>query len=110
MNQLSQKQTAKLRVIEATRAGLRTAQTKLISELQARASAQSSWCLFEELQGFKGLSFKGVDPKGHEETITYDAKEHNRVKAAYDSTIHKLQQEVDIWEQALTEAIENLIR
>ena len=105
MNELSQKQAAKLRLVDAARTGLKAAQAKLISELQARASAQSSWCLFEELQGFKGIG-----KKGGEEAITYDVKEHNRVKAAYDSTVQKLQQEVDNWEQSLTEAIDNLIR
>jgi len=105
MSEPSQKQTAKLRIVEATRAGLRTAQAKLISELQARASAQSNWSLFEELKGFKGTGKKGT-----EETITYDAKEHNRVKSSYDSSVQKLQQEVETWEQALTEAIDNLIR
>lgn len=105
MSSTSTKQTAKLLLVEASRLSLKTAQDKLINEVQARSSALSSWSMFQELQGFKGTG-----KHGDEETVTYDIKEHHRVQAAYDASVQTLKQEVEKWEQALTEAIENLVR
>jgi hypothetical protein len=90
-------------IVEAARRNLAEAQAEYIEELCAQASANSSWLLHKELDGFTGKGKNG-DP----EFVHYDEKDHQEVMARYKSAVERHETNVKRWQEALSCALDRL--
>ena len=86
-------------IVEAIRDKLRAAWEELIAEEQHASSAESYWSYRSYHTGYAR----------DDDTISYDAEEHARVKAGYKTAISTCRLAVRNWEQALTVALDKLM-
>lgn len=86
-------------VTEAILEKLRLAYYNLAHEQCRKASAESSWELMKELDGYSRLA---GDHEPRIRMVEYNEKEHLKVRGAYDRSILQLNQEVANWEHALS--------